>query len=293
MNSRSPGRHQNRSKIPSRRRDDALVVAQGNDNDFTKESPYGKWGVYRIFSQEELYFLSTWRVVRLFEGETPQARSMKKPHRIVIAEDHTILREGLRALLSGDPAFEVVGEAGDGREAIRCCEDLMPDLILMDLSMPRMHGFEAIREIKKQRPDVKIIALTVHRTDEYILATLQAGADGYVLKDATHSELVTAIKNVLLGKRYLSPDISEKVIEGYLEGKETFKTKSAWDTLTRREREILKLIAEGSKNKDIADYLCISLKTVEKHRANLMKKLDLHNAAELTSLAVQKGLVSR
>ena len=217
---------------------------------------------------------------------------MKKPHRIVIAEDHTILREGLRALLSADPSFEVVGEAGDGRAAIRCCEDLMPDLVLMDLSMPRMHGFEAIKEIKKQKPDIKVIVLTVHSTDEYILATLQAGADGYVLKDATHSELVTAIKNVLLGKRYLSPDISEKVIEGYLEGKETFKTKSAWDTLTRREREILKLIAEGSKNKDIADYLCISLKTVEKHRANLMKKLDLHNAAELTSLAVQKGLVS-
>ncbi len=218
---------------------------------------------------------------------------MEKPYRIVIAEDHTILREGLRALLSAEPQFDVVGEAEDGRAAIRLCEDLMPDLALMDLSMPRMHGFEAIKEIKRQSPDVKIIALTVHKTDEYILATLQAGADGYVLKDATHSELVMAIKNVLRGKRYLSPGISEKVIEGYLEGKETLRTRSAWDTLTRREREILKLIAEGYKNKEVADYLCISLKTVEKHRANLMKKLDLHNAAELTAFAVDKGLVAR
>ena len=218
---------------------------------------------------------------------------MEKPSRIVIAEDHTILREGLRALLSVEPQFDVVGEAEDGRAAVRLCEDLVPDLVLMDLSMPRMHGFEAIKEIKRQRPDVKIIALTVHKTDEYILATLQAGADGYVLKDATHSELVMAIGNVLKGKRYLSPGISEKVIEGYLEGKETLRTRSAWDTLTRREREILKLIAEGYKNKEVADYLYISLKTVEKHRANLMKKLDLHNAAELTAFAVDKGLVAK
>jgi DNA-binding NarL/FixJ family response regulator len=218
---------------------------------------------------------------------------MEKPYRIVIAEDHTILREGLRALLSTEPQFDVVGEAADGRAAMRLCEDLVPDLVLMDLSMPRMHGFEAIKEIKRQSPEVKIIALTVHKTDEYILATLQAGADGYVLKDATHSELVMAIGNVLKGKRYLSPGISEKVIEGYLEGKETLRTRSAWDTLTRREREILKLIAEGYKNKEVADYLCISLKTVEKHRANLMKKLDLHNAAELTAFAVDKGLVAR
>ena len=218
---------------------------------------------------------------------------MKKSYRIVIVEDHTILREGLRALLSADPQFDVVGEAGDGRDAIRCCDELVPDLVLMDLSMPKMHGFDAIKEIKRQSPEIKIVVLTVHKTDEYILATLQAGADGYVLKDATQSELVMAIRNVLVGKRYLSPGISEKVIEGYLEGKETIRTSSAWETLTRREREILKLIAEGYKNKEAADHLCISLKTVEKHRANLMKKLDLHNAAELTAFAMEKGLVDR
>ncbi|KPK96472.1 MAG: histidine kinase [Omnitrophica WOR_2 bacterium SM23_72] len=218
---------------------------------------------------------------------------MKKQYCVVIAEDHTILREGLRALLSSQQGLKVVGEAQDGREAIRCVQNSAPDVILMDLSMPRMNGLDAIREIKKTNPDTKIIALTVHKTEEYVLATLQAGADGYVLKDATHSELVMAIMNVLGGNRYLSPGVSEKVIDGYLKGRGALKSQSAWDTLTQREREILKLIAEGYKNKDIADYLCISLKTVEKHRTNLMNKLDLHNVAALTALAIDKGLISK
>ncbi|MFH1487904.1 MAG: response regulator transcription factor [Pseudomonadota bacterium] len=217
---------------------------------------------------------------------------MGKPYRIVIAEDHTILREGLRAILSADSEFEIVGEAQDGREAIRSVENLRPDLVLMDLSMPRTNGLEAIKEIKRQNPETKLLALTVHKTEEYILEALKGGADGYVLKDATQAELLVAIRNVLQGKRYLSPDISEKVIEGYLDGRKTVKSTSTWNSLTQREREILKLIAEGYKNKEVADYLCISLKTVEKHRANLMKKLDLHNAAALTAFAMQKGLVT-
>jgi len=212
---------------------------------------------------------------------------------IVLADDHTILREGLRALLTADSNFEIVGEARDGREAVRCVEKLGPDLLLMDLSMPRMSGMDAIREIKKRYPETKIIALTVHKTEEYLLTTLQAGADGYVLKDATHDELMVAIKNVMGGKSYLSPGVSEKVIEGYLEGKEKTRSLSSWESLSQREREVLKLIAEGYKNKEIADDLCISLKTVEKHRANLMKKLDLHNAAALTVYAMDKGLVNR
>lgn len=216
---------------------------------------------------------------------------MQGKSRILIAEDHTILREGLRALLTTDSEFEVVGEARDGREAIRHCDSLAPDLVLMDLSMPKVHGFEAIKEIKKQHPNIKIIALTVHKRDEYILATLQAGADGYILKDAHHDELVAAIRNVLQGKHYLSPEISGTVIGGYLNGKKELKTKSSWDTLTQREREILKLIAEGYKNKEIADFLFISQKTVEKHRTNLMKKLDLHNVAGITAFAMEKGLI--
>jgi DNA-binding NarL/FixJ family response regulator len=217
---------------------------------------------------------------------------MEKKSRIVIAEDHTILREGLRSLLSSDPNFEIIGEAEDGREAIRCVEKFKPDLILMDLSMPRMNGMEAISEIKKRFKETKILVLTVHKTEEYILATLKAGADGYILKDSTHAELMMAVKNVLSGKQYISPGISEKVIEGYLEGRKTLKTRTAWETLTQREREILKLIAEGYKNKEIADALCISVKTVEKHRANLMEKLDLHNVQALTTIAIEKGIVS-
>jgi len=219
--------------------------------------------------------------------------SMAKKLRIMLAEDHTILREGLRALLSSDSNFEVVGEAEDGREALRCVEKYRPDLILMDLSMPRMSGMEAIRDIKKRYPTTKIIALTVHKTEEYLHASLLAGADGYVLKDASHHELVMAIKSAMKNKAYLSPGISEKVIEGYLEGKGSLKPDSPWAMLSQREREILKLIAEGYKNKEIADDLCISLKTVEKHRANLMKKLDLHNAAALTVYAMEMGLVHR
>jgi DNA-binding NarL/FixJ family response regulator len=213
--------------------------------------------------------------------------------RIVIAEDHTILREGLRSLLSSDPNFEIVGEAEDGREAIRCVEKLKPDLILTDLSMPRMNGMEAIREIKKISPKSKVLVLTVHNAEEYVLGTFQAGADGYLLKESTHVELVTAVNKVLSGKRYITPEISEKVIEGYLEGKKTLKSKTSFETLTSREREILKLIAEGYRNKEIADDLCISVKTVEKHRANLMEKLNLHNVQALTAFAIEKGLVER
>jgi DNA-binding NarL/FixJ family response regulator len=218
---------------------------------------------------------------------------MTSKHRIVLVEDHTILREGLRSLLHEHHNLEVTGEAADGRSGIRLILSQRPDLVLMDLSMPKMNGFEAIREIKKTEPGIKIIALTVHNTEEYILMTLQAGADGYVLKYATHDELIMAIRQVLSPKRFLSPSVSGKVIEGYLEGKKNTAPQTQMDTLTQREREVLKLIAEGYKNKDVANFLCISLKTVEKHRANLMRKLDLHNTSALTLYAVERGIVLR
>jgi two-component system response regulator NreC len=218
---------------------------------------------------------------------------MKTKKRIVIAEDHTILREGLRALLSSVPDLQIIGEAENGRDAIQCVETMEPDLILMDLSMPKMSGMDAIREIKRRSPGIKVLVLTVHKTDEYILASLEAGADGYVLKDATKTELMSAITTVLKGKRYLSPEVSGKVIDGYLAGKKSIKVRSVWDVITSREREILKLVAEGYKNKEIADYLCISAKTVDKHRTNLMKKLDLHSVSALTALAIEKGLVAK
>jgi two-component system, NarL family, response regulator NreC len=218
---------------------------------------------------------------------------MAEKKRVLIVEDHTILREGLRSLLSAHPEFEISGEATDGREAIKAVEKLHPEIVLMDLSMPRMDGIEAIREIKKQTASIKILALTVHKTEEYIIATLEAGADGYLLKDATHAELIKAMEVILKGDRYLCPGISGQIIEGYLQGRKNDKPKSTLDALTNREREILKLIGEGYKNKEIADQLFISIKTVEKHRSNLMEKLQLHNSAALTSYALKRGLVSK
>ena len=215
----------------------------------------------------------------------------KEKHRIFIAEDHTIVREGLRSLLSSNYHFEIVGEAEDGREAIRGVEEHNPDLIIIDLSMPKMNGLEAIKEIRKINKDTKIIVLTIHKTEEYILPVLKAGANGYILKYATQDELMIGIESVLDGKSYLSPEVSGRVIEGYIEGSKTVKTRSSFDTLTQREREVLKLIAEGYKNKEIADDLYISVKTVIKHRANLMEKLDLHDIAALTAFAIGKGLV--
>lgn len=218
---------------------------------------------------------------------------MVEKKKIVIAEDQKILREGLKSLLSSSDDFEVVGEAEDGLNAVRCVEKFTPELLLLDLSMPKMSGISAIKEIKSQFTETKILVLTIHESEEYILEVFKSGADGYCLKDASHSELLVAIKSVLSGKRYISPGISGKVLEGYLDDRETLKTSSSWDSLTQREREILKLVGEGYKNKEIADYLCISAKTVEKHRSNIMGKLDLHTASALTAYAIKKGLVTK
>lgn len=218
---------------------------------------------------------------------------MDDKQRILIVENHALLRAGLRALLLQDPGLEIVGEADNGRDAIRAIGTLNPHLVLMDLSMPGMNGIEAIADIKRRYPEMRILVLTIHKTDEYIHESLRAGADGYILKDATHDELRVAIRSVLNGKTYLSPDIASNVINGYLgTGKAENGLASPWDTLTHREREVLKLVAEGHPNKFIADYLCLSVKTVEKHRSNLMKKLDLHNASTLTAYAIEKGLVA-
>lgn len=212
--------------------------------------------------------------------------------RILIAEDHTLLRAGLRALLSQDRDIEIVGEAKNGRDAVQAVGTLSPHLVLMDLNMPGMNGLEAILDIKRRYPETRVLVLTIHKTEEYIHESLRAGADGYILKDATHDELRVAIRSVLDGKSYLSPDISEKVINGYLGTKHADIGASPWDTLTHREREVLKLVAEGHPNKYIAEFYCLSVKTVEKHRSNLMKKLDLHNASTLTAYAIEKGLLA-
>jgi len=218
---------------------------------------------------------------------------MKKKHTIVIADDHTLFRKGLRALLSIHEDLHILGEAENGQEALRAVEKHKPDLLLMDLSMPKMGGLDAIKEIKRQEPGTKVLVLTIHGTEEFVLEALHAGVSGYILKDATHEELVLAIRSVLREKRYLSPDISAKVIEGYIDGRKAVKSSPTWDSLTLREREVLKLIAEGRKNKEIAEILFISAKTVAKHRANLMNKLDLHSASALTAYAMERGLLSK
>ena len=214
----------------------------------------------------------------------------RKP-KIVIAEDYRILREGLRALLSYDDEFEVAGEATDGQEALRQVEQLRPELLLLDLSLPRMNGTEVIREIKHRRLPTRILVLTVHADESQVYGALKAGADGYLLKNAGTDELTMAIRSVLAGRSYLSPSVSRGVIEGYLEDRGSGRPAPSWQQLSKRERQVLKRIAEGAKNREIAKELSISIKTVEKHRANLMRKLDLHNTAALTAFAIEHRLL--
>ena len=216
---------------------------------------------------------------------------MEVKKRIIIAEDATIVREGLYLILSANPDYAIVAEATNGLEAVSLARKHTPDLILMDLSMPRMNGMTAIGEIKKENPQVRILVLTVHKSDEFIAAALDAGADGYILKDAGRPELMLAVKSVLEGKKYISPGITETLIHGYL-GSQTARPRTLAASLTHREREILKLIAEGLKSREIGDLLCISIKTVEKHRENIMQKLDIHNLPALTSFAIDNGLVA-
>jgi DNA-binding NarL/FixJ family response regulator len=217
---------------------------------------------------------------------------MEEKRKVVIAEDNQLFREGLKAMLSSRKDLEVVAEAKDGLEAYRAVQREKPDFLLLDLSMPRMNGLGVIKDVKSLRPETIILVLTIHESDEHVLEAFEAGADGYCIKDASRHELEVAIDSVLSGKRYISAGIADNVLEGYLDRRKQLKSQSTWDTVTRREREVLKLLAEGYQNKDISNFLNISIKTVEKHRANIMKKLDLHNAAALAAYATRKGLVN-
>jgi DNA-binding NarL/FixJ family response regulator len=217
----------------------------------------------------------------------------KNLHRILIVDDHTLMRDGLEAMLTPEAGFEVVGMIADGKSAVQAAAELRPEIVLMDLSMQRTSGIEAISQIKQQHPEIKIVALTFHKEDGYVHATLEAGAEAYVLKDDSRDELFAALESVSNGKRYLSPGICDKVVAGYLAGGQSAAKDFSWEVLTRREREVIKLVAEGNRTKEIARYLSISPKTVEKHRTSLMKKLDLHSVSAVTTYAIQNGLISQ
>jgi len=216
---------------------------------------------------------------------------MDQKHKIVIVEDHQLFRDGLKAMLTKRGDLDLIGEAEDGIEAVKVIRKLKPDMVLLDLSMPKMNGISVLKEVRRELPDTRILLLTIHESDQHILEAFEAGADGYCIKDSSQQELMLAIDSVLEGRTYISPGISDLVMEGFLATRKKLKTQTRWDTVTQREREVLKLLAEGYTNKEIGDLLHISVKTVEKHRANLIGKLDLHNVAQLTAFAIKNGLI--
>jgi two-component system response regulator NreC len=211
--------------------------------------------------------------------------------RVFLADDHLILREGIRSLLGKVPDIEVVGEAGEGGETVAKVEQLVPDVVLMDITMPGMNGLEATKQIKQKYPQVKVLILTIHETGQYLSQMLQAGASGYVVKTTAASELISAIRAVHQGDVYLYPSITRMLVEDYLQRVEGGEERISYEGLTNREREILMYIAEDKKNKEIADLLGISVRTVQAHRTNLMDKLGAHDRTELVKYAISKGII--
>ncbi len=210
---------------------------------------------------------------------------------IILADDHPIVRRGLRSVLEAEKDFNLIGEAGDGLEAVRMVEKLQPDILITDMMMPGLTGLEVTRQIKHRIPKTKIIILSMHASESYVLEALRNGANGYVLKDTVSEELVEAVRDVIAGRRYLSSQLSERAIETYILKAES-TPEDSYDSLTTREREVLKLAAEGSTNNEIAERLFISPRTAETHRANLMKKLALSNHTELIRYAIRRGVLS-
>jgi len=213
-----------------------------------------------------------------------------KKIRVFIVDDHIMLREGIKKLINSDSNFEIIGESGDGSEAVELVNKLKPDIVLMDISLPSLNGIEATRRIKRDNPKVKVLALTMHDNEEYLSQMLQAGASGYILKKAAVSELRDAIDAVNRGESYLYPSSAKHLIGSFLKRVES-GGKSSIDGLTSREQEVLILIAEGKTNKEIAKHLQLSVKTIESHRSNMFEKLGINDRIEATRYAIRRGLI--
>ncbi|HIJ57280.1 MAG TPA: response regulator transcription factor [Deltaproteobacteria bacterium] len=214
-----------------------------------------------------------------------------RPVKIFLADDHTIVRQGLAKLLEAESDLEVIGEAKDGREAVKKVQKLKPDVVIMDIAMPLLNGIEATRQIKKILPQTRIIILSMHSHDRYISELISLGASGYLLKDSTGGEIIKAISAAVKGDVYLSPTISRRVIDDYLTLKKTSSREDLYAKLSNREREVFQMIAEGRSTKEISDILCVSPSTVKTHRANIMEKLEIENISQLIQFAIRLGIV--
>jgi len=211
------------------------------------------------------------------------------PYRIVLADDHVMFRQGIKNILEGAEDLEVIGEASDGLKLLELLKKVTPDMVILDISMPNLRGLEATREIKMISPDMKVLILTMHRDKEYVYYAVSAGAEGYLLKEDADTELFAAIEKIRQGEHYISPLLSGQLTHELIQASHKGQATSPFDPLTIREREVLKLIAEGISNKEIADLLFISIRTVENHRANIMEKLNIKQTANLVKYAIRKG----
>jgi len=211
--------------------------------------------------------------------------------RVLLTDDHTLFRQGIRTLLAAEPDLEVAGEAADAMESVNAARQLRPDVVLMDIGMAGMSSFEATRQIRKERPDTKVIFLSMYDDEDYLAECVEIGANGYVLKDSPADQLVTAVREVYRGGSYLSPRLLTRLVDGFrVQGNNPVR-QPRFGTLTKREREILKMLAEGRSVKEIATGFDLSVKTVEAHKFNLMRKLDIHNKAQLVQYAIQKKII--
>ncbi|MBI4265635.1 MAG: response regulator transcription factor [Acidobacteria bacterium] len=212
--------------------------------------------------------------------------------RILLADDHTLMRQGLRKIIEERPEWQVVAEVGEGREAVRQAEALKPDVVILDIGMPLLNGLEATRQIVRRLPDVGVLILSMHSNEAYVTQALQAGALGYLLKDSAGVDLIDAVEAVSLGKAFFSPAVAKLMLDDYVRRLADKGIVDRFDSLSNREREVLQLVAEGRTNREIAELLSVSPTTVETHRSHILQKLDLHNTAELVLYAVRRGVVT-